>query len=540
MTVSEALDFFKGLRDVQTGLAPLGDVGLEYVRLGQPVPTLSGGEAQRLKLAGHLAEAARSGISTAKVAKKGSLFLFDEPTTGLHFDDVARLMRAFRKLLAAGHTLLVIEHNLDVIRAADWLIDLGPEGGDAGGLVIGAGTPQDLMDNPRSHTGAALRDYETSILPTPVADVVVSSDIDAQEAEQAGLTARIAEPDAPYGAGDGTPLQSLMRARRQSAMSIEIRNAREHNLKNVNVEIPRDKFTVITGVSGSASPPGLRHPLQRRPAPLPGIAQRLRPRHRAAGRQARRGRHLRDPAHGRHRAAHQPWRTQVHRGHDDRDPSLPAPALRQAGHAVLPRLQRRRRAAEHRPDRGRLLRERRASTSASWPRWSPRARATTPTWPVGRRARPLAPARGRPVHPRGPWPRLDRYKEHTIELPVADVVVDPANEAELRAAVKSALENGQGVMSVVWPVNKLHEALDSDLQQQHFSVKRACPSCGISFPEPDPRLFSYNSKHGWCTGCFGTGLQLQGFDESRPARKPPGTPGTKARPRSARSATASA
>ncbi|MBH9710691.1 AAA family ATPase, partial [Burkholderia contaminans] len=89
---------------VQTGLAPLADVGLEYVRLGQPVPTLSGGEAQRLKLAGHLAEAARSGISTAKVAKKGSLFLFDEPTTGLHFDDVARLMRAFRKLLAAGHT----------------------------------------------------------------------------------------------------------------------------------------------------------------------------------------------------------------------------------------------------------------------------------------------------------------------------------------------------------------------------------------------------------------------------------------------------
>ena len=208
------------------------------------------------------------------------------------------------------------------------------------------------MDNPKSHTGAALRDYETSILPTPVADVVVSSDIDAQEAEQAGLSARIAEPDAPYGAGDGTPLQSLMRARRQSAMSIEIRNAREHNLKNVNVEIPRDKFTVITGVSGSQVHAGLRHPLQRRPAPLPGIAQRLRPRHRAACRQARRGRHLRHPAHGRHRAAHQPRRTQVHRGHDDRDPSLPAPALRQARHAVLSRLQRRRRAAEHRPDRG--------------------------------------------------------------------------------------------------------------------------------------------------------------------------------------------
>ena len=208
------------------------------------------------------------------------------------------------------------------------------------------------MDNPKSHTGAALRDYETSILPTPVADVVVSSDIDAQEAEQAGLSARIAEPDAPYGAGDGTPLQSLMRARRQSAMSIEIRNAREHNLKNVNVEIPRDKFTVITGVSGSASPRWPSTSSSTKASAATGIAQRLRPRHRAACRQARRGRHLRHPAHGRHRAAHQPRRTQVHRGHDDRDPSLPAPALRQARHAVLSRLQRRRRAAEHRPDRG--------------------------------------------------------------------------------------------------------------------------------------------------------------------------------------------
>ncbi|HCP78373.1 MAG TPA: excinuclease ABC subunit A, partial [Pusillimonas sp.] len=102
MTVNEALGFFSGLRDVQTGLAPLADVGLEYVRLGQPVPTLSGGEAQRLKLAGHLAAASRSTLSSAKVAKRGNLFLFDEPTTGLHFDDVARLMRAFRKLLAAG------------------------------------------------------------------------------------------------------------------------------------------------------------------------------------------------------------------------------------------------------------------------------------------------------------------------------------------------------------------------------------------------------------------------------------------------------
>ncbi|MCZ8385433.1 excinuclease ABC subunit UvrA [Achromobacter xylosoxidans] len=514
MTVSEALEFFKGLRDVQTGLAPLADVGLEYVRLGQPVPTLSGGEAQRLKLAGHLAEAARSGISTAKVAKKGSLFLFDEPTTGLHFDDVARLMRAFRKLLAAGHTLLVIEHNLDVIRAADWLIDLGPEGGDAGGLVIGVGTPQDLMANPASHTGAALRDYEVSILP---ADVVVSSDIDAQEAEQAGLTARIAEPTAAYGAGEGTPLQSVMRKRRQDNMAIEIRNAREHNLKNVSVEIPRDKFTVITGVSGSGKSTlafdilfneGQRRYLESLNAYARAIVQPagkpdvdaifgIPPTVAIEQRTSRGGRKstvaTMTEIHHFLRLLYVKLGTQY-------CPDCNVAVEPQNTDQIVARLLRERK-GEHIGLLAPLVTARKGyyTDLAKW---------------AGSKGHTHLRVDGEFI-PVAPWPRLDRYKEHTIELPVADVVVDPANEADLRAAVKSALENGQGVMSVVWPVDKLHEALNSELQQQHFSVKRACPSCGTSFPEPDPRLFSYNSKHGWCTGCFGTGLQLQGFDEEQ-------------------------
>ncbi|AVJ26454.1 excinuclease ABC subunit UvrA [Achromobacter spanius] len=522
MTVSEALDFFKGLRDVQTGLAPLADVGLEYVRLGQPVPTLSGGEAQRLKLAGHLAEAARSGISTAKVAKKGSLFLFDEPTTGLHFDDVARLMRAFRKLLAAGHTLLVIEHNLDVIRAADWLIDLGPEGGDAGGLVLGTGTPQDLMDNPKSHTGAALRDYEVSILPADAiaggkADVIVSTDADAQEAEQAGLTARIAEPQAEYGAGVGTPLQSLVRERRQGSMAIEIRNAREHNLKNISVEIPHDKFTVITGVSGSGKSTlafdilfneGQRRYLESLNAYARAIVQPagkpdvdaifgIPPTVAIEQRTSRGGRKstvaTMTEIHHFLRLLYVKLGTQY-------CPDCNVAVEPQNTDQIVARLLR-----EHKGEHIGLLaplvtaRKGYYTDLAKW---------------AGSKGHSHLRVDGEFI-PVAPWPRLDRYKEHTIELPVADVVVDPANEADLRAAVKSALENGQGVMSVVWPVNKLHEALNSELQQQHFSVKRACPSCGTSFPEPDPRLFSYNSKHGWCTGCYGTGLQLQGFDEEQ-------------------------
>ena len=127
LTVTEAAAFFADRADITAALEPLQGVGLGYLKLGQPVPTLSGGEAQRLKLAGHLAWARR------KKGGPGTLLLFDEPTTGLHFEDIAVLLAAFRRLIAEGHSLVVIEHNLDVIRAADWVIDLGPEGGDAGG-----------------------------------------------------------------------------------------------------------------------------------------------------------------------------------------------------------------------------------------------------------------------------------------------------------------------------------------------------------------------------------------------------------------------
>ena len=164
LTVSEAVQLFAQDREVIRTLQPIVDVGLEYVKLGQPVPTLSGGEAQRLKLAGFLAEAAQSRTASRQpVARRGRLFLFDEPTTGLHFDDIAKLMRAFRKLLDGGHSIVVIEHNLDVIRASDWLIDLGPEGGDAGGEVICVGRRRKSRRHPTSHTGRALADYDIAM-----------------------------------------------------------------------------------------------------------------------------------------------------------------------------------------------------------------------------------------------------------------------------------------------------------------------------------------------------------------------------------------
>src|SRR5579875_1639417 len=156
LTVSEAATVFANDADVLRVLQPIVDVGLEYVKLGQPVPTLSGGEAQRLKLAGFLAE-------TASPNQKARLFMFDEPTTGLHFDDIAKLMQALRRLLERGHSLIVIEHNLDVIRAADWIIDLGPEGGDGGGQLVCVGTPDDVSSCEQSHTGRALVEYEEAM-----------------------------------------------------------------------------------------------------------------------------------------------------------------------------------------------------------------------------------------------------------------------------------------------------------------------------------------------------------------------------------------
>ena len=158
MTVKEALVYFAGHPKIVDKLYVLDEVGLSYVRLGQSATTLSGGEAQRVKLASHLATARSisyrtTSNETAAKARSRTLYILDEPTTGLHFDDVSKLLAAMHKLIEGGGSLLVIEHNLDVIKSADWVIDMGPEGGDGGGEVVAVGTPEEIAANPGSHTG---------------------------------------------------------------------------------------------------------------------------------------------------------------------------------------------------------------------------------------------------------------------------------------------------------------------------------------------------------------------------------------------------
>jgi excinuclease ABC subunit A len=489
LTVSEALAFFRDHPEVQRALKPLADVGLEYLRVGQPVPTLSGGEAQRLKLAGHLVESA----SDSGGGERGKLFLFDEPTTGLHFDDVAKLLSAFRQLIAAGHSLVVIEHNLDVIRASDWLIDLGPEGGDAGGAIVCTGTPAEVAKHAGSHTGRALREYETAL----------------------------ARPVAIGAAERGVPLQSRLN------QSIRIHNAREHNLKSIDVEIPRNEFTVVTGVSGSGKSTlafdilfaeGQRRYLESLNAyarqfvqgaarpdvdaifgipPTVAIEQRT-----SRGGSKSTVATLTEIYHFL-RLLYVKLGTQY-------CPDCNVPIEPQSEDAIAARLLR-----EFKGQRIGLLAPLVVNRKGYYTDLAKWARA---------KGYEFLRVDGEFL-PTGKWPRLSRFQEHTLELPVADLRIATENETEIRRALSQALEFGKGVVQVLAGLDRLEEAkagsrsarVEVDLPLRVFSTKRACPSCGRSFAELDPRLFSFNSKHGWCPGCYGTGLKLDRveWDEER-------------------------
>ncbi len=510
LTVAEAVQVFARDRDVVRALQPIVDVGLDYVRLGQPVPTLSGGEAQRLKLAGHLAEAARSASASRQpVARKGQLFLFDEPTTGLHFDDIAKLMRALRKLLDAGHSLVVIEHNLDVMRASDWLIDLGPEGGDAGGQMVARGTPADVARHLTSHTGAALREYEASLGQGVLQAAETLPPWGRAGVGASGVSTSTAAGPHPYPLPEGEGASP-------GEGAIQILRAREHNLKNLSVQVPRGQFSVVTGVSGSGKSTlafdilfneGQRRYLESLNAYARSIVQ---------------------PA-----------------GRPDVD----------AVYGIPPTV-----AIEQRLSRG----GRKSTVGTTTEVWHflrllyvklgvqhcvHDGAAVQPQTPERIAAQILTRFRGQTIgllaplviarkgvyteladwaRPRGfthlrvdgeflpttGFPRIDRFKEHTIELPVMSLPVTPGNEAQLRESLARALEHGKGVVHVLHDIAGLRNAMETGQptarigRVEVFSTKRACPVCATSYAELDPRLFSYNSKHGWCPDCVGTGVKL--------------------------------
>ena len=451
LTVAQAALVFAGVAEVGARLQPLADVGLDYLRLGQPLSTLSGGEAQRVKLAAQL----------GREGKAHTLFIFDEPTTGLHLADIARLLDCFTRLVDRGHSLLVIEHNLEVVKAADWVIDLGPEGGAAGGEVLAVGTPEQIAATPGSHTGRFLR---------PVLE--------------GSTTVHDAEPT--YGLPAVVP-DGLIR----------VVGAREHNLRDVALDLPRDRLIVLTGLSGSGKSSlafdvlyaeGQRRYLDSLSAyarqflqvmakpdvdlllglpPAVAIEQRL-----SRGGSNSTVATVTEIAHYLRLLF-----AKLGVQHCDRCGEAIRP---QSAQQMLAHLRR-----EFRGERVTLL----APVIRGRKGYHKEVLA-------GARKLKLKEARidGRTIM-LADARLLDRYKEHDIDLVVAS---HPVAAAELEPSLARALRLGNGAVAVL-----------AGGEERLYSERLFCAPCGVGFPPLDPKTFSFNSRHGACPACQGAGVATE-------------------------------
>jgi excinuclease ABC subunit A len=466
MTVDQALVFFANHKKVLTALQPLADVGLGYIRLGQSINTMSGGEAQRLKLSRYVNINSRNSGHT--------LFIFDEPTTGLHFDDIGKLLACLQRLVANQNTVLVIEHNLDVVKTADWIVDLGPEGGDAGGQIVAAGTPQQIARNRHSHTGRFLSAY-----------------LDDSERFVKNKIKRntVAEPVAGFGAG-------------QAANTIALKGAREHNLKNLDLTIPQNELVVLTGVSGSGKSTlafdilfaeGQRRYLE---SLAPYVRQYMKILERpevdlVTG--------LAPTVAIEQRISYASRRSTV-------------ATLTEIYHFL--RLLYSKLGIQHCPGCDRRLTAQTPAAIVDQIRQRYRRRPATILAPkiFGRKgfhkdvlARALtkgyqmARIDGK-IETLKDGMALSRYHEHTIEL-----VIGRLSATKLEGRVHTALEEGAGSLILI----------DRRHNEEVYSQHGICPGCGIGVEQLDPRLFSFNSSQGACTECNGLGVAPDAEDSPK-------------------------
>ncbi|MEO5754935.1 MAG: excinuclease ABC subunit A, partial [Chthoniobacterales bacterium] len=494
LTVSEAVEFFTALGEGETLAKPLlvlEEVGLGYIRLGQPLNTLSGGESQRLKLVRHLTDGRAAGD------KSGDLFIFDEPTTGLHFDDVALLVRLFQRLVEAGNSIVVIEHNLEVIKCADWIIDLGPEGGEEGGQVVAAGTPEAIAKVANSHTGRYLRGVlnpgSTGSLPVFRGSLPRKS---VAEDEDEVLSLRAAEEPSGY-QPDGTGWHPVLPriAGNGAKHAIVIHGAREHNLKNISLAIPRDKMVVITGLSGSGKStvafdllfaegqrrfldsmsPYARQFVEQLEKPDVDLIEGLPPTVAIEQRVTRGG--------GKSTVAtvtevYHFLRLLFAKTGTQYCPDCDLRVEKQSVAAIVKQV-------ETAARRGPLkvlapLVKARKGFHTEVARWA--ERQGFDTLYVDRQLIPVAQFR-----------KLERFKEHTIDAVVG--MIDARRILKARNLVQRALAIGRGTAHLLDARNRLTV----------MSTEMSCPGCGRAFEELDPRLFSFNSPHGWCEKCAGFG-----------------------------------
>ncbi|PYL07541.1 MAG: excinuclease ABC subunit A [Verrucomicrobia bacterium] len=525
LTVSEAIQFFArigkqefheadGKRQVRVDpgmqisneLKVLEEVGLGYLRLGQPLNTLSGGESQRLKLVGHLAETEGSATPAVALASsqsvgkmpipRGNLFIFDEPTTGLHFDDVAMLLRLFQRLVDRGHSIVVIEHNLEVIKCADWIIDLGPEAGDAGGEVVATGTPEEIARIEHSHTGKFLREILGSARASRAVFGAPPKTLRKRGSytdEGENLALRAAEEPFAEAANGAREARAVPNPQKNGA--IHVHGAREHNLKNIDVAIPREQLVVITGLSGSGKStlafdilfaegqrrfldsmsPYARQFVEQLEKPDVDLVSGLPPSVAIEQRVTRGG--------GKSTVAtvtevYHFLRLLFAKIGTQFCPDCDLPVEKQSVAAIVKQVEA---AAKRGPLRllAPLVKARKGFHT-DVVHWA--ARQGFDALYIDGRLVPVAHFR-----------KLERFKEHTIDVVVG--AIDRKRIANARDIVRRALDIGRGTARL----------LDSKNRLTVVSTEMSCPNCGRAFEELDPRLFSFNSPHGMCEECGGFG-----------------------------------
>jgi excinuclease ABC subunit A len=502
LTVSEATAFFAQIgedKSLSEPLSVLEEVGLGYLRLGQPLNTLSGGESQRLKLVGHLRETANVQRATLNTQRQnedaiGNLFIFDEPTTGLHFDDVAMLLRLFQRLVDRGHSIAVIEHNLEVIKCADWIVDLGPEAGDAGGDVIAVGTPEQIAKAENSHTGKFLRQVLSKRLRS--LGIIPSR----EDGERPNEISRELARSFAHAQDDNVEMARAAEEAPRFRVSgsngaIQVHGAREHNLKNIDVKIPREQMVVITGLSGSGKStlafdilfaegqrrfldsmsPYARQFVEQLEKPDVDLVSGLPPSVAIEQRVTRGG--------GKSTVAtvtevYHFLRLLFAKTGTQFCPDCDLPVEKQSLAAIAKQIES---TAKRGPVRVLApLVKARKGFHTEVARWA--ERQGFDTLYVDGKLVPIPHFR-----------KLERFKEHTIDVVVS--LIDRKRISKTREVVRRALEIGRGTGRL----------LDSKNRLTVMSTEMSCPNCGRAFEELDPRLFSFNSPHGACEECGGFG-----------------------------------
>jgi excinuclease ABC subunit A len=488
-------------RQITDKLALLAEVGLGYLRLGQPLNQLSGGEAQRIKLLKYLSGGSDSGLTlnedleeqrvaekpkirvrpeTEPPGKTTRLFILDEPTTGLHFEDIRLLLGVLQRLVDQGDSLVVIEHNLDVLKCADWLIDLGPEAEREGGRIVAQGTPEEVAAVPASHTGRYL----------------------APKLAPPNRVARLREAASSYAARRTEPMPT----------SIQIRGARHHNLKNISVDIALNEMTVVTGLSGSGKSTlafdllfaeGQRRYLDSLNAYARQFVEQLErpdvdsitgiPPSVAIEQRITRG--GRKSTVATVTEIFQFVRLLYAKLGEVRDPETDEPAIRQTPAEILERISKAARSGELRV-LAPLIKGRKGfhTEVAKW---------------AAKKGFAWLRVDGKWIAPEK-FKALDRYVEHTVSVELGRVNAK-LGAPERRKLVEQALTLGRGTLYTV----------DARARETVYSTALFCPGTGRSFDELEPRLFSFNSAHGWCPACqgFGTSFEIETEAETEAERE---------------------